>query len=232
MNFNSNTPDDAASADFEALLRRYRSKDITVGVIGLGYVGLPLALTAAQSGFRTIGFDIDPSKIEAIARRRSYLRHISDEAIAMAVATARFESTIDFAALADVDAILVCVPTPLTKNRDPDLSFVDSTTRTIRRHLRKDHLVVLESTTWPGTTDEIMRPILETAGLVCGDGYFLAFSPEREDPGNTRLHDAHDHQGRRRRRRRLAPARPRALRRHDRQGVPVSARPGPPRRPS
>ncbi|ATQ66580.1 nucleotide sugar dehydrogenase [Methylosinus trichosporium] len=184
MGFSSNNPDDSVSAELEALLRRYRSKSITVGVIGLGYVGLPLALTAAMSGFRTIGFDIDPSKIEAITRRRSYLRHISDEVIAMAAATGRFESTIDFAALADVDAILVCVPTPLTKNRDPDLSFVESTTRTIRGHLRKHHLVVLESTTWPGTTDEIMRPILETSDLVCGDGYFLAFSPEREDPGN------------------------------------------------
>jgi UDP-N-acetyl-D-glucosamine dehydrogenase len=171
-------------AELDALLARYRSKDIVVGVIGLGYVGLPLALTAALAGFRTLGFDIDPAKIESIGERRSYLRHIPDDAIAKGVATGRFETTADFSALAEVDAILVCVPTPLTKNRDPDLTFVENTTRTIATYLRKNQLVALESTTWPGTTAEVMRPILDAAGLACGTDYFLAFSPEREDPGN------------------------------------------------
>jgi UDP-N-acetyl-D-glucosamine dehydrogenase len=173
-----------AALDHDALLDRYRSKDIVVGVIGLGYVGLPLALTAAMSGFRTLGFDIDPAKIEAIAARRSYLRHIPDAAIATACDTGRFESTTDFSALPRADAILVCVPTPLTKNRDPDLAFVENTTRTIAEYLRKNQLVALESTTWPGTTAEVMRPILDATGLSCGTDYFLAFSPEREDPGN------------------------------------------------
>jgi UDP-N-acetyl-D-glucosamine dehydrogenase len=184
MNFIADDCPPAATADPDALMRRYEQKDIVVGVIGLGYVGLPLALTAAMAGFRTLGFDIDPTKIEAITAGRSYLRHIPDAAIATACVTGRFESTTDFAALADVDAILVCVPTPLTKNRDPDLVFVESTTRTIAKYLRADQLVALESTTWPGTTVEVMRPILDATGLSCGRDYFLAFSPEREDPGN------------------------------------------------
>jgi UDP-N-acetyl-D-glucosamine dehydrogenase len=176
------SPDETAR--FEALLRRYESREVTVGVVGLGYVGLPLALAATRAGFATLGFDVDPSKIDAILVEKSYLRHIPDEAIAQAAATGRFATTTDFARIAEADAVIVCVPTPLTKNRDPDLVFVENTTRVIAQHLRRGQLVALESTTWPGTTVEVMRPILDETGLVCGSDYYLAFSPEREDPGN------------------------------------------------
>jgi len=176
-----------------------------VGVIGLGYVGLPLGLLFACHGLPTTGFDIDPAKVEKLAQGESYIRHIPVSAIREAVAKGAFRATTDFALLEQMDAVLICVPTPLDAHREPDLSFVRNTTESITPHLRRGQLVVLESTTYPGTTEEVVLPILERSGLKCPvlpyatdgsritappqpDGDFLvAFSPEREDPGNTQF---------------------------------------------
>jgi UDP-N-acetyl-D-glucosamine dehydrogenase len=174
----------------ERLARSIADGTVRVGVIGLGYVGLPLSLTFAARGIAVLGFDIDPSKVEAIGARRSYVRHISSDRVAAAVDAGLFAATGDFARLAEVDAIVVCVPTPLTKHREPDMSYVVATTEAIARHLRPGQLVVLESSTYPGTTDEVMKPILERGGLASGRDFFLAFSPEREDPGNERYDTA------------------------------------------
>ncbi|WP_202620480.1 nucleotide sugar dehydrogenase [Methylocystis heyeri] len=166
------------------LLEDFKTKKISVGIVGLGYVGLPLALSAAMGGYRTLGFDIDPDKIEAIHAGQSYLKHISAGSIAEAMHTGLLNATMDFSRLDEVDAVIICVPTPLTQNRDPDLTHVVRTTEVIAKKLRKGQLVALESTTWPGTTAEVVKPILDATGLVYGTDYFLAFSPEREDPGN------------------------------------------------
>jgi UDP-N-acetyl-D-glucosamine dehydrogenase len=181
---------------------KVQSKTAQVGVIGLGYVGLPLGLLFAGSGFPTTGFDIDRAKVEKLGKGGSYIRHIPDSAIAEQVEKKRFRVTTDFAVLEEMDAILICVPTPLNQHREPDLSFVRNTTEAITLHLRRGQLVVLESTTYPGTTEEVVLPILEKSGLRCPvlpyntDGsristpagpaadFLVAFSPEREDPGN------------------------------------------------
>lgn len=155
-----------------------------IGIIGLGYVGLPLALAATTAGYHVVGFDIDPAKIESLKAGKSYIRHIGDDALAAAVAAGLLDATTDFARLGVVDAIIICVPTPLTAHRDPDLTYIVRTTEAIAPHLRRGHLVVLESTTWPGTTEEVMKPILERTGLKSGTDFYLAYSPEREDPGN------------------------------------------------
>lgn len=156
----------------------------TVGVIGLGYVGLPLLMAIAESGFTALGFDISESRAEMLNAGKSYLKTYSDREIATHLSTGRFSATSDMARLPECSAILICVPTPLNKYREPDLSYIVKTTEVVARHLQKGQLVVLESTTYPGTTDEIMKPILETSGLVCGEDFYLAYSPEREDPGN------------------------------------------------
>jgi UDP-N-acetyl-D-glucosamine dehydrogenase len=156
----------------------------TVGVIGLGYVGLPLGLTMAEAGKRVVGFDVDGAKVRKLAGAESYIRHIEGERIAKA--RGKFRATTEFSELGSCDAVIVCVPTPLTEGREPDLSFVADTARTIAQYLRAGQLVVLESTTYPGTTDEVVRPILEATGLRVGRDFHLAFSPEREDPGNAR----------------------------------------------
>jgi UDP-N-acetyl-D-glucosamine dehydrogenase len=157
----------------------------SVSVIGLGYVGLPLCLAFTGAGMRVVGVDTDPEKTEALARGESYIKHIPASAIAEAVASDLFTPTTTISKIRDVDAIVICVPTPLTPNRVPDLTYVESTARAIASHLRSGQLVVLESTTYPGTTDEVMREILEAgSGLVAGRDFHLAFSPEREDPGN------------------------------------------------
>ncbi len=170
--------------DVEALRRRFLAREATVGVIGLGYVGLPLVGAIAGAGFRVVGFDIDDAKVARLNAGRSYIRHIPDAAIAGLVASGRFRAVADFAELAAVDAVLICVPTPLTRHREPDLSFIVGTSEAIAPHLRRGQLVVLESTTYPGTTREVMLPILERGGLKSGVDFFLAYSPEREDPGN------------------------------------------------
>jgi UDP-N-acetyl-D-glucosamine dehydrogenase len=160
-----------------------------VGVIGLGYVGLPLALTFVEKGFPVLGFDVDPAKVAALARGECYLRHLGAERLHAATA-AGFAATADFGRLGEPDALLICVPTPLTAQREPDLSYVVGSAERIRDRLRRGQLVVLESTTWPGTTEEVLAPLLATSGLAAGADYFLAYSPEREDPGNPRYSTA------------------------------------------
>jgi UDP-N-acetyl-D-glucosamine dehydrogenase len=159
------------------------SRAAVIGVIGQGYVGLPLALVFCEAGFQVIGLDVDPAKIEALSRGESYIRHIGPERVAAAVASRRYRATSDFDRLSECDAIIICVPTPLGPHREPDNSFIHATAREIARRLRRGQLVVLESTTYPGTTDGEVRPILERSGLRCPDDFLLAFSPEREDPG-------------------------------------------------
>jgi UDP-N-acetyl-D-glucosamine dehydrogenase len=166
------------------LPERIASREATVGVIGLGYVGLPLVMEFCRAGFRVTGFDVDQRKVDRLAAGESYIKHIPGEKIAALRSSGLFEPTVDFSRLTGTDCIVICVPTPLDAHRDPDMSYVFETTRTVARYLRRGHLVVLESTTYPGTTDEDMRPILEKGGLAAGVDFHLAFSPEREDPNN------------------------------------------------
>lgn len=167
-----------------SLLDRINNRKATVGIIGLGYVGLPLAAAAARAGFPTVGFDIDPAKPAAITAQTSYIEAVPTPVLAGLVAQGKLSATTDFAGLAKCQVIIVCVPTPLTRHREPDLSYIEDTARTIARHLKPGTLVSLESTTYPGTTSEVMVPLLEKSGLVCGKDFFVGFSPEREDPGN------------------------------------------------
>jgi UDP-N-acetyl-D-glucosamine dehydrogenase len=167
-----------------ALLDRLRAKTAVIGVIGLGYVGLPLSLTLAEAGVNVLGFDIDPAKPKAIAEGRTYLKQFSSERIAAVSSLGTLSATSDMERLSESNVILICVPTPLTKHLEPDLSYVTRTAEAIAARLRPGQLVVLESTTYPGTTREVLKPILEKTGLICGKDVFLAFSPEREDPGN------------------------------------------------
>jgi UDP-N-acetyl-D-glucosamine dehydrogenase len=167
-----------------ALLERFSSGNATIGIVGLGYVGIPLALTAIRSGFTVLGFDVDAERVNQLNGGTSFIRHIASADIAEAVASGKFVATTDLARLSEPDAILIAVPTPLSKQREPDLSYVVSTTEAIAKVLRKDQLVVLESTTYPGTTRDVMKPVLERGGLKSGRDFYLAFSPEREDPGN------------------------------------------------
>lgn len=160
------------------------------GVVGLGYVGLPLAMAFARAGFTVTGFDIDPSKIEFIDRRESYIEAVPTDILKVECEEGRFAATCDFARLAECDIIAICVPTPLTAHRDPDLSYVAKTAEAIAKTLRPGQLIVLESTTYPGTTDEVVKPILEKTGLKSGIDFFLGYSPEREDPGNRQFHTA------------------------------------------
>ncbi len=169
-----------------SLLARVADRSARVAVVGLGYVGLPLALTFCRHGrLRALGVDVDPDKPRAISAGRSYIRHVPAADIDEAVRDGRLEATTDFSRAASCDAIVVCVPTPLTREREPDLTYVVRTGEAIAPHLRPGQLVVLESTTYPGTTDEVLRPILERgSGLVAGRDFFLGFSPERENPGS------------------------------------------------
>ncbi|KQS77043.1 UDP-N-acetyl-D-glucosamine dehydrogenase [Rhizobium sp. Leaf384] len=166
------------------LLSRIAGRTARAGVIGLGYVGLPLAIAIARKGFTVTGFDIDPGKIVAIEAGRSYIEAVSDAVLAEEREAGRFSATVDFDGLAACDVIIICVPTPLTRHRDPDLTYIIKTCQEIARRLRPGQLVVLESTTYPGTTTDVVRPILAATGLDIGAEVFLGFSPEREDPGN------------------------------------------------
>jgi UDP-N-acetyl-D-glucosamine dehydrogenase len=161
---------------------RIKDKTVTVGIVGLGYVGLPLSLVFADSGVKVIGFDIDMDKISAIAENRSYIKHISSER--MKHASSFFQATADFKQISQCDAVIICVPTPLDHHLEPDLRFIVDTSEAIAPHLQPHTLVSLESTTWPGTTEEVMQPILEKTSLKLGKDLYLCFSPEREDPGN------------------------------------------------
>ncbi len=183
----------------QQLIQRIKARTAVIGVMGLGYVGLPLLRTFHAAGFKTIGFDIDPAKVEMLRSGRCYLRHLGDDFIRDMTASGRFDATCDFQRLNEPDAIVICVPTPLGRHAEPDLSFVEQTADAVARQLRPGQLVVLESTTYPGTTREVVLPILEKAAgrqpeaksiaaaqptaLRCGVDFFLAFSPEREDPG-------------------------------------------------
>jgi UDP-N-acetyl-D-glucosamine dehydrogenase len=166
-------------------LARVANREATVGVVGLGYVGLPLAITFARAGFKVVGFDIDPGKPVCIQDGKCYLEHIKPEAWMDLVNEGRLSATTDFSRCREVDAILVCVPTPLNESREPDLSFVESSAHSVAPYLRQGTLFALESSTYPGTTDELVQPILESGSkLQAGRDFFLVFSPEREDPGN------------------------------------------------
>ena len=166
------------------LLERIQSRDARLGVIGLGYVGLPLAVEFANAGFSVVGYDISDDKVADINAGRSYIPDVSAADLAKVVKSGRLTATTSADVLKDVDIIDICVPTPLRKTRDPDLSYVVTAVNTTRDVLRKGQLVILESTTYPGTTDEVVQPVLEESGLVAGKDFFLAFSPERVDPGN------------------------------------------------
>jgi UDP-N-acetyl-D-glucosamine dehydrogenase len=170
-----------------ALIEKIEARTARIGIIGQGYVGLPLALVFAEGGFPVVGFDVDSRKVEALGRGESYIRHIGPERVAEAVRSGRFSATADFDGLVDCDAVIICVPTPLGAHREPDNSYIHRTAEAIATRLRPGQLVVLESTTYPGTTDGEVRPILEQSGLTCPQDFLLAFSPEREDPGNGRF---------------------------------------------
>jgi UDP-N-acetyl-D-glucosamine dehydrogenase len=200
----------SSSSSHSEFLSAVTGRTARVGVIGLGYVGLPLCLAFERAGFPVVGFDVDPDKVDRLNRGQSYIKHFSDDQIQQALAGKRLRATADFDALADVDAILICVPTPLTERREPDLSYVEQTGRDIAQRLRPGQLVVLESSTYPGTTDEVLLPILEASGIPCrapaaraaaagagggstsaggagGGRAYVAYSPEREDPGNAQF---------------------------------------------
>jgi UDP-N-acetyl-D-glucosamine dehydrogenase len=170
--------------------RRITNHDITVGIIGLGYVGLPLALAASRAGFTVIGFDIDSARARTINEGISPIRNIENGTIRASIESGRFRSTANLDELNLPDAIMICVPTPLSRHREPDLSYIERTGKALAGRLRPGQLVVLESTSYPGTTSEVLRPILESGGLKAGKDFFLAFSPEREDPGNTEFDTA------------------------------------------
>jgi UDP-N-acetyl-D-glucosamine dehydrogenase len=168
----------------DELFSRIEERTARVAVVGLGYVGLPLAETFAWGGYPVLGFDIDADKIACLNRGESYIGHICPERVSELVGSGRFEATSDPRRFTDADAVIICVPTPLGEAREPDLSYIVNTAVTLRPHLRAGQLVVLESTTYPGTTEDLLLPLLEESGLKAGRDFFLAYSPEREDPGN------------------------------------------------
>src|SRR6516225_9235960 len=168
----------------QKLIDKIERRAARCGVIGLGYVGLPLALEFARVGFRVVGIDLDEGKVQAIQDGRSYIVDVSNEEIARPVREGKFSATTDFSVISELDTINICVPTPLRKTKDPDLTYVVSAVNEIRKYLRPGQLVILESKTYPGTTEEVVRPALEASGLEVGQDFCLAFSPERIDPGN------------------------------------------------
>ncbi len=168
----------------ETLLQRIQDRTIIAGVVGLGYVGLPLAVEKAKAGFRTIGFDVQKEKVDLVNAGHNYIGDVVDTDLASLVAEGRLSATTDFSFIRDVDFVAICVPTPLDAHQQPDISYVESSARSIAKYLHKGMMVVLESTTYPGTTEELIKPILESSGLKCGEDFYLGFSPERVDPGN------------------------------------------------
>ncbi len=169
---------------YDDLLAKIENREARAGVVGLGYVGLPLAMAYVDAGYRVLGYDVDPAKAEDLKAGRSYIGDVADEQVAAAAAAGAFEVTTDAARLAAPDVVAVCVPTPLTADKEPDLSFLDDTAETLARHLRPGQLVIVESTVYPGATREAVLPRLEKSGLTAGRDFWLAFSPERVDPGN------------------------------------------------
>ncbi len=173
-----------ATETMHPLKEAIENKTALVGIVGLGYVGLPLGRAFMDAGFTTMGFDVDQTKVDRLTRGESYIGHIDGSWFAEKIQQNKFVPTADMSRLSEPDAILICVPTPLSSSRDPDLSYVEATTRAVAKVLRPGQLVVLESTTYPGTTRDVMLPILKESGLQEGKDFFLAYSPEREDPGN------------------------------------------------
>ena len=171
----------------DQLKQKIQSKQARVGVVGLGYVGLPLAVEFAQAGFTVTGIDIDSNKIEAINRGESYIQDIPTETLAPLVKSGKLKATTDFSAVDSLDTINICVPTPLRKTKDPDMSYIVNACQEIAKHLHPGTLMILESTTYPGTTDELMLPMFEKPGFKVGEDFFLCFSPERVDPGNAKF---------------------------------------------
>ena len=168
----------------EVLLQKIHDKSIVAGVVGLGYVGLPLAVEKAKAGFRTIGFDVQKEKVDMVNAGHNYIGDVVDRDLTTLVEEGLLTATTDFSFIKDVDFVAICVPTPLDAHQQPDISYVESSTRSIAEHLHSGMMVVLESTTYPGTTEELIKPILESSGLKCGEDFYLGFSPERVDPGN------------------------------------------------
>ena len=169
----------------EALLKKIENRKITVGVVGLGYVGLPLAVEKAKAGFKTIGFDVQEEKVNLVNEGHNYIGDVVDSDLKKLVEAGMLSATTDFSFVKDVDFIAICVPTPLDKHQQPDISYVKNSTIEIAKHMTKGTMVVLESTTYPGTTEELIKPLLEEgSGLKCGEDFYLGFSPERVDPGN------------------------------------------------
>ncbi len=168
----------------EELLKKIADKEIVAGVVGLGYVGLPLAVEKAKAGFRTIGFDVQEEKVNLVNQGHNYIGDVVDSDLARLVEAGTLSATTDFSVIKDVDFVAICVPTPLDAHQQPDISYVESSAKSIAKYLHKGMMVVLESTTYPGTTEELIKPILESSGLKCGEDFYLGFSPERVDPGN------------------------------------------------
>lgn len=166
------------------LLNKIKDRSAKVGILGLGYVGMPLVRAFYSAGFHTLGFDIDNRKVDALLKGENYIKHMDSTWLAPSLQDGKFEPTSDFSRLGEADCVLICVPTPLSSSRDPDLSYIVSSGEAIAKSLRPDQLIVLESTTYPGTTRDVLLPILEKAGLNAGKDLFVAYSPEREDPGN------------------------------------------------
>lgn len=166
------------------LLRKIADREIIAGVVGLGYVGLPLAVEKAKAGFKTIGFDVQKEKVEMVNRGHNYIGDVVDSDLEKLVRSGMLSATNDFSMFKDVDFIAICVPTPLDAHQQPDISYVESSAKAVAKYLHRGMMVVLESTTYPGTTEELLKPILETSGLKCGEDFYLGFSPERVDPGN------------------------------------------------
>ena len=169
---------------YESLRGTLAARTARVGVVGLGYVGLPLAVEFARAGFATTGIDLDRRKIDAVCQGTSYIPDVPTAEVARLVADGRLRATTDFSVVAELDTINICVPTPLRKTKDPDMSYIVSAVEQIAKHLHRGMLIILESTTYPGTTEELVQPMLEAGGLKAGVDFFLAFSPERVDPGN------------------------------------------------
>lgn len=166
------------------MLDRIRRREAKVGVVGLGYVGLPLGMAFAEAGFPVTGLDVDARKVDRLEKGESYIKHIDAEPIRRLTASGKLKATVDFSRTAELDCVIICVPTPLTASREPDMSFIVAASEAVAPYVRPGQLFVLESSTYPGTTEEVMKPILERGGLKAGEDFYLAFSPEREDPGN------------------------------------------------
>jgi UDP-N-acetyl-D-glucosamine dehydrogenase len=171
-----------------SLVERLKARSTKAGVIGLGYVGLPLAIEFAKAGLTVVGVDLDTRKVEALSKGESYIGDVAASDVAAMVKAGRFRATTDFSVLSEVDTINICVPTPLRKTKDPDLSYIVASVEEIAKYFKAGQLIILESTTYPGTTDEVVQPMLEAKGLKAGTDFFLAFSPERVDPGNPQFH--------------------------------------------